>query len=81
MRASDDGVGDVVDRIGGRNLLDEQRPDPVPRETIDERVVTRLVEVDGLVTLDQHVPPLVIREPLCEAGVIHGLLSVQRLAV
>ena len=75
--ASDDRVGDVVDRLRGRDLLHEKRPDPEPRVTRRPGFVSGFVEPVNLIALDEYVFPLMICKPTGEVRLIEGLLSIR----
>ncbi len=74
---SDERVRDVVDRLGGPDLLHEKRSDPEPRVTCAKGFVSGLVKPINLVALDEDVFPVMIWEPPRQVCLVDCLLSIQ----
>jgi hypothetical protein len=67
----------LIDGLGGHDLLDEERNDPVPRVTRVKGLVPAREESEDLVTFDHGVFAFVLLQPPGQVGFVHGLLPIQ----
>src|SRR4051794_36934167 len=68
----------MMDRFRAFHLLDEKWTDTELRITHCKSLVARLIEPHHPVTSNQNMLPLVLQDPACPVGLIHGLLSLER---